>query len=461
MFYAVLPKGNLYETRRNETDMTVLVRNINLLFSVLGTVLSFVGLIHTLTGYYTSKKTKYIFIWFFAALNIYELSIFFREITYKQTGYGYIILSRLLFFVQGNLASVMTVMITALLLELSGEEDILKNTIFRISLGLWGIYVFLMAYTQFSGLVYSIDENNRYFRGPLFPVLITITILIMILNLSALFIKRNALSLKQKTALLVYIAFPAVSMFLQMIFFGVHLISLSIVVAALVSLGIIIGDQTEAYRKREQENTQLKNDLLLAQIQPHFVYNCLTAIRHLYRSDPESAERSMTGFADYLRYNIDSLSVDEPIPFMNEFEHVKEYLRLQKLRFGEDLEVRYRLDHTDFLIPSLTLQPLVDNAVLYGVRKNYSGKGSIFIQSKKADGHIEISVTDDGPGFDMDEKSKDRKRSHIGISSAAERLERLSSGKLVIDSEKGKGTKVTIILPESAEADVKKEGNGG
>lgn len=438
--------------------MTDQLRNLNLIFSILGVILSFIGLIHTLTGYYTSKKAKYIFVWFFILLSVYEGSILLRELTYRQTGYGFVILSRVLFFIQGTLASVMTVLITALLLELSGEEDILKNRMFGVSLLLWGGYVFLMVLSQFSKAVYSIDADNNYSRGPLFPVSTALIIFIMIVNLAALWKKRRVLSLKQKTALLIYIVFPALAMFIQTFFFGVHLISLSIVIAALVSLLIIIADQTEEYQKRELENVRLKNDILLAQIQPHFLYNCLTTIRHLYRSDPESAEETMTDFTDYLRYNIDSLAMDMPIPFMKEFDHVKEFLKLQKLRFGDDLKVSCRLDCTDFVIPALTLQPLVENAVFYGVRKNESGRGSIFISSEKAGDHIELSVTDDGPGFDSTEVSKDEKRSHIGISSAAERLERIMQGKLHIDSEKGKGTKVTIILPKEA---MREAGYGG
>ena len=122
------------------------------------------------------------------------------------------------------------------------------------------------------------------------------------------------------------------------------------------------------------------------------------------------------------------------------------------------------------MMPALTLQPLVENAVRYGVRKNESGQGTVLITTREAVDQFEISVIDDGPGFDPQmieqgasagEEEKDESHAGIGLVNVRRRLAMLCDGKLEIDSKPGKGTKVTILLPkntQSGTARQKKEG---
>ena len=187
--------------------------------------------------------------------------------------------------------------------------------------------------------------------------------------------------------------------------------------------------------------------IMLAQIQPHFLYNSLGAIRSTIYDDPDRAREAIDLFSEYLRHSMDSLTNDQPIPFEEEFKHVRQYLELQKLRFGDKLRVEYDLGCTSFRLPTLTLQPLVENAVTYGVRKSETGSGLITIRSREKSDCYEISVTDDGPGFLPDAASDDSERSHIGLQNVRERLAYTCGGKLAIHSVLGKGTTVTIVLP--------------
>ena len=86
--------------------------------------------------------------------------------------------------------------------------------------------------------------------------------------------------------------------------------------------------------------------------------------------------------------------------------------------------MEYDLEFTDFRIPTLTLQPLVENAVSYGVRRSENGTGVVTISTKKTAGHIEVSVKDDGPGFIYNSLPDDRERTHIGIRNVRERIEK-------------------------------------
>ena len=110
----------------------------------------------------------------------------------------------------------------------------------------------------------------------------------------------------------------------------------------------------------------------------------------------------------------------------------------------------YDLESTDFRLPTLTLQPLVENAVTYGVRKSETGRGTVTIRSREYPDRWEVSVTDDGPGFVPDSLPGDSERSHVGLRNVRERLKHTCGGELRIDSVLGEGTTATIILPKEA-----------
>ena len=427
------------------------IRNINLIFAAAGFSMSILGLIHTLVGRFVDRRTKFFFIALFSVLNVYILSILLRELTYDHMGPGWVIFSRVLFLVQGILAATITIIITAFLLDQCGVRPYKKNVMFRAAVVLYLVYATLLITNLFTKKLYYIDDFNVYSREEWFPILIVPTIFIMVINLAILYQNKDRLSAWQKRGFLVYSLIPLISMIIQAFLFGIHLIAISSVIAALFALTYIIYDQTERYYRIESENDRLKMDIMLAQIQPHFLFNSLTTIKNLIRKDPNRAEDGITQFTDYLRHNMDSLTVDTPIPFEDELSHVEEYVFLQKLRFGDDIDVEYDIKYRDFRLPTLTLQPLVENAIIHGVRKKDSGCGKVVIGSEKVGDHIEVSVTDDGPGFSDDGRSGNEQRSHMGIRNVRERLNKVTGTDLKIESEDGMGTCVTITIPEGEE----------
>ena len=189
-------------------------------------------------------------------------------------------------------------------------------------------------------------------------------------------------------------------------------------------------------------------ETMMAQIQPHFLFNSLTAIRAAYRTDEEKGETALTAFSEYLRHNMDALTQERMIPLQKELQHVEHYLFLQKLRFGDKLQVRWELETTELRLPSLTLQPLVENAVTYGVRQTTTGTGTVTIRSQDCRDHFEITVTDDGPGLMTIGEAGDGDRSHIGLQNVRARLQLVCGGELRIRSEPGRGVVATIVLPK-------------
>lgn len=336
-------------------------------------------------------------------------------------------------------------MLTAYLIHCRGES-VWSSGLFRTVLALWLVFFAVLASTPFTNYIYDTTPDRQFQRGPWFPLLLLPLIVIMLLNLAAAVRARRTLSRRYYIGFLIAIL-PLTAVLAVHVFTDVTvLIDISTVLSAISMLGLILSDQTERYVEKERENAQLRTDIMLSQIQPHFLYNTLGTIGHLYRNDPE-AKAALIKFSDYLRGNMSSLSQTEPLPFTTELEHTKTYLELEQLRFQDKLTVRYDLEPTDFLLPVLTLQPLVENAVRHGVRGNDTGVGTVTVATREYPDHYEISVTDDGPGFDADAEPEGE-GTHIGIRNVRDRMHRIVGGDLKIETAPGQGCRATILMPK-------------
>ena len=196
----------------------------------------------------------------------------------------------------------------------------------------------------------------------------------------------------------------------------------------------------------EKELSELNMMLMLSQIQPHFLYNALNTIKYLIKKDPKTAESVVVKFSGYLRTNMDSLTQKEPTPFEKELEHVENYVSIEQIRFGDRLNVEYDINTTDFSIPPLTIQPIVENAIKHGVNQKAEG-GTVKIKSYQSGSYNVVCVEDDGVGFDVNEEKNDG-RSHVGVTNIKKRLEVMLDAFIEIKSEINKGTKVTIKIPK-------------
>ena len=192
---------------------------------------------------------------------------------------------------------------------------------------------------------------------------------------------------------------------------------------------------------------QIKANLLLAQIKPHFIYNCLVAIRSRM-DEPQKAEELLNHFAGVLRGCIDVLEEKNCIRAEKEFRTVEDYLFLEKERFGKSLTVVSELSDQDFYLPAFSVQMLVENAVNHGIRKNPGGSGTVRIKSFREEEVHVIEVEDDGPGL-PEEMPDETDRSHIGLTNVKQRLETMCSGTLTITSRYGEGTLAVIRIPSA------------
>lgn len=199
--------------------------------------------------------------------------------------------------------------------------------------------------------------------------------------------------------------------------------------------------------KEELENSRIT--VMLSQIQPHFLYNSLTSVMDLCDRDPKQAKAAIADFAGYLRGNLSSLKSENLISFGTELEHIEKYLRLEKLRFQDELEVVYDIQTREFMLPALSVQPLVENAVKHGVGQKIGG-GTVTISTSETEEDYIICVTDDGVGFTEGEYVDDG-GTHIGIENIKQRLDMIINARVEIESKKGEGTKACVLIPKRSD----------
>ena len=146
-------------------------------------------------------------------------------------------------------------------------------------------------------------------------------------------------------------------------------------------------------------------ELMMGQIQPHFIFNTLSSIRTLVRIDPDVAYNMLYDFSNYLRANVDNVTNLDGIQFSAEVNHIKSYVNIEKVRFGDRLHVEYDIGEGDFVVPPLSIQPLVENAIKHGVVKKMDG-GTVTLRSYEEENYNVVVVEDTGIGFNQESASR-------------------------------------------------------
>src|ERR1700751_2873368 len=197
---------------------------------------------------------------------------------------------------------------------------------------------------------------------------------------------------------------------------------------------------------------QARMEALQNQINPHFLFNTLNSVSSLVRFDPDTARELIIKLANILRRLLHS--GDAFVALREEMEFIDNYLDIEVVRFGRDkLQVIKELESSslDVMVPSMLLQPLVENSIKHGLSSKIEG-GSIYLRSRLSDSQLIIEVEDDGVGMgaaNFLEKPSGLGGSGIGMANVAERLKVLygDTARMTIDSNDGRGTLVRLRLP--------------
>lgn len=298
--------------------------------------------------------------------------------------------------------------------------------------------IILVIFTQFTGPYYYFDENNLYHRNTWHPLSLLIGLVCMGLDLSLLIQNRKKLKRQIYLSIISYFVFPMLASVALIFYYGISLVNISVTISMMCMFVV-----TTVEQGKELANTRI--EVMLSQIQPHFIYNALTTIKYLCRHDPDTAVQTVDEFSKYLRGNIDSMTVNGKIPFEKELEHTKSYLSIEQKRFGDRVSVVYDIEEKDFLVPALILQPIVENAVKHGICKKEDG-GTVRITTRRTMHAYVITVEDDGVGYDTEHIPDDGKV-HVGMKNVRERISAMCHGKMIVESTPGVGTTVEIRIP--------------
>ena len=414
---------------------------INFSAAVTGLVIVLLGLFFTLAMKSLEKWTRRFFIALFSVAAAYVASDLLSQVSLIFLGPDYAVLSRIAVFCESLFSSLLMPMITVYLLRCSGERR-KRTPLFASMLTLWLVYVALLIFTQFSTEIYSISSKNVYQRGPWYFVLLVPPAAMMIMNCISLFFRRKQLTKKQRAAFTVYLLIPLGCMLIQMFSYGLLMIVIGTSVSAMIMFVFILLDQVDHSIRQQKENAAQQASITVLQMRPHFIYNTLMSIYYLCKQDAEKAQQVILDFSSYLRKNFTAIAKADAIPFEEELEHTRAYLAVEQARFKDQLLVEFDTPFTDFRIPPLTLQPIVENAVKHGMDPELEPL-FISISTRRQDGYAEIIVDDSGPGY----QPADDNEPHIGLDNVRERLKMMCKGDLTISRRDCGGTIVTIRIP--------------
>ena len=185
---------------------------------------------------------------------------------------------------------------------------------------------------------------------------------------------------------------------------------------------------------------------LQSQINPHFLFNVLNTMAALIRINPEKAREVTIDLSKYLRYNLDNNL--KSVELINELNQVDTYIKIEKARFGEKINIKYDINENlyNFKIPSLIIQPLVENSIKHGILKK-SEKGNILLQIKKIGKDIEVIIEDDGVGIKQEiiDSLDSKIEENIGLKNVHQRL-KLLYGKGLNITKLNKGTRIKFKI---------------
>lgn len=355
---------------------------------------------------------------------------------------GHRVAAQILLFLESLFSSMLMPMLTVYLLHCCKEEWH-KNLLLDSVLVLWFVYLVLLTITQFTTSIYYFEPENVYRRGPWYPVLLVPPMLVMGVDLYALLRRRSRLTAKQFTAFLVYILLPTAAMLIQMLLFGLPFILFASALAGGCMVLFILSDQVDQRLKQEQELARQRASILVLQMRPHFIYNVMTSVYYLCKQDADKAQQVILDFTSYLRQNFTAIAREDTVPFAEELEHTRAYLAVEQVRFEGRLSVVFDTPHTQFRLPPLTLQPIVENAVKHGVDPELNPL-HIAVSTRAVPHGSLITVEDTGPGF----TDADDDRPHIALGNIRQRLQAMQAGRLDIEARPGGGTLVKVFVPD-------------
>ena len=194
-------------------------------------------------------------------------------------------------------------------------------------------------------------------------------------------------------------------------------------------------------RSLQQDLEWEETNTLLSQISSHFFYHTLNALQALIVLQPDAAYKMAGDFSKYLRFNVDAVTASGGVvSFREELRSIKAYAEINEAQLGDRLKVVIDVPDVDFQIPALTIQPVVENAILHGIKPKPGG-GIVTIRLTEDDTHWHVTVSDNGMGFDPGAQAK---KTSIGLPNVRKRISRFAGCGIHVESNPGEGTCISL-----------------
>ena len=321
-------------------------------------------------------------------------------------------------------------------------EDKSKKILSIINLALFAAFVALDIANIFTGILFT-ASGGEYVRSQFMIisqgyqfVMFAVVFFVTILN--------KKLVIREKVAFAIYCLLPLVAIILQNYFKGYAIAYLSIIIAIEILFFFVNVSKNIQLAEEQRKSKDAQIKVMMSQIQPHFIYNSLSSISTLIDIDPSKAQKALDEFTEYLRHNLSSLTETNLIRFEEELRHIEAYVNLEKMRFGDRLIVIYDIETTEFNVPALSIQPIVENAIKHGILKRVEG-GRLVFRTFETDNAYVVEVTDNGVGFNVSDVNFDENKS-VGLKNIEFRLKEMCKADIKIDSELKKGTRVIVTF---------------
>ena len=402
-------------------------------------MLALLGILVTIVMPGIDDRTRHFFIPFFSILLSYVILCIADLLTYYDPDMAQA--QRIISYFESLLYSLIMPLLTIYLLRNCGEK-LRESKLFRFVFVLWIMSFTMLQTTLFTNLFYYITDDNKFVRGDLYTLMCAPSVLTIVVTLRGLILRRNKFNRRHFFSFLACLLPLTIVSVLHIYISVFPLLGVCLTLTILLMFMINLLNLIEYYMRQQAEISRQRANIAILQMRPHFIYNTMTGIYYLCDQDPEKAKQVTLDFTTYLRKNFTAIASEDTIPFSEELEHTRAYLAVEMAQFEDILSVDYDTPHTHFRLPSLTLQPIVENAVKYGCDPD-SDSLHIVIRTRSTDSGSEITVEDNGPGYvDVDDN-----KPHIALANIKERLEMMCGGTMSISKRERGGTVVKIIIP--------------
>ena len=404
---------------------------------LIGVLILFIHIVNILLK--KEKRKDEISLFIFFVFTMVHFATYFAFVLIKQsfTNDALIISFYTIFYIMNNVEVLLFFKYLTDYAHMAPRYHKIFNIVNLVLFGLICISDIVNIFTR----MYFTSVDGVYTRGQLMIVSQAYQF-IMLFASFVLVIVIKKLNIREKIAFSLYCFLPFIAIIVQNNMPGYAIAYLALFLAVEILFLFLNVEKNIKLKEEEDKLKEANIKIMVSQIQPHFVYNTLSSISTLIPIEPKKAQRALDEFSDYLRMNFSTLTGTTLVPFEDELKHIKTYVNLEKIRFGGRLKAIYDIGVTAFFVPPLSIQPLVENAIKHGVLKKIEG-GTVTLRTYQTDLAYVVEIIDDGVGFDIDEIDFTSNK-HIGLNNVKYRISSMKKGNITFESEKNRGTKVTV-----------------